>query len=71
MLSEGRYGVDNVFWLMEGVLRLALDRESYERAGIVGKPDGAKGKRGNRPRWRTYFCVISFPVELFSSCFEG
>ena len=28
-----------------------MDKESYERAGIVGKPDGVKGKRGTKPRW--------------------
>jgi hypothetical protein len=36
-----------------GILTLYLDKESYERAGLVGKPDGAKGKRGTRPRWGT------------------
>lgn len=34
-----------------GVLTLHLDKESYERAGIVGKPEGVKGKRGTKPRW--------------------
>lgn len=34
-------------------MTLYLDKESYERAGLVGKPDGAKGKRGTRPRWGT------------------
>ena len=28
-----------------------MDKESYERAGLVGKPDGVKGKRGTKPRW--------------------
>ncbi|TAQ88516.1 hypothetical protein B7494_g3154 [Chlorociboria aeruginascens] len=51
MLSEGRTGVDNVFSLKEGILKLHLDRENYERAGLVGKPDGVQGKRGTRPRW--------------------
>jgi len=37
-----------------GVLTLHLDKESYERAGIVGKPDGVKGKRGTKPRWGKY-----------------
>lgn len=30
---------------------MTLEKEAYERAGLVGKPDGAKGKRGTRPRW--------------------
>lgn len=51
MLSEGRVDVDNVYSLREGVLTLHLDKESYERAGIVGKPAGVKGKRGTKPRW--------------------
>jgi ribonucleases P/MRP protein subunit RPP40 len=28
-----------------------LDKETYERAGLVGKPHGAKGARGLQPRW--------------------
>lgn len=28
-----------------------LDKETYERAGLVGKPHGAKGNRGQKPRW--------------------
>ncbi|KAF4631130.1 hypothetical protein G7Y89_g7002 [Cudoniella acicularis] len=44
MLSEGISGVDNVYTLRE-------DKESYERAGLVGKPEGVKGKRGTKPRW--------------------
>lgn len=35
----------------KGILTLKLDKESYERAGLVGKPDGCKGKRGARSRW--------------------
>ncbi|KAB8291280.1 hypothetical protein EYC80_009966 [Monilinia laxa] len=51
MLSKGRIGVDNVFSLSEGILTLHLDKESYERSGLVGKPEGIKGKREHRPRW--------------------
>ena len=28
-----------------------LDKESYEKAGLVGKPQGPKGTRGTKPRW--------------------
>lgn len=28
-----------------------LDKETYERAGLVGQPYGAKGNRGLKPRW--------------------
>ncbi|KAG4443567.1 hypothetical protein IFR05_000944 [Cadophora sp. M221] len=51
MLSEGKSDIDNVYSLREGILTLHLDKESYERAGLVGKPDGVKGKRGTKPRW--------------------
>ncbi|CAL3963846.1 unnamed protein product [Diplocarpon coronariae] len=51
MLSEGRIDRDNVYYLRQGVLTLHLDKENYERAGLVGKPDGVKGKRGTKPRW--------------------
>ena len=34
-----------------GILTLHLDKESYERAGLVGKPEGLKGERGTKPRW--------------------
>ncbi|KAJ8061150.1 hypothetical protein OCU04_010225 [Sclerotinia nivalis] len=51
MLSKGRIGVDNVFSLCEGILTLHLDKESYECSGLVGKPEGVKGKREHRPRW--------------------
>ncbi|KAJ0268213.1 hypothetical protein COL940_013617 [Colletotrichum noveboracense] len=51
MLSEGKTTVDNVFSLREGLLTMYLDKESYERAGLVGKSHGVKGKRGLKPRW--------------------
>lgn len=31
-----------------------LDKETYERAGLAGKPHGVKGKRGLKPRWSLY-----------------
>lgn len=34
-----------------GELTMYLDRETYERAGLVGKPHGAKGARSGKPRW--------------------
>lgn len=53
MLSEGRRGIDNVFFLRSGSLTMLLDKETYERAGLVGRPHGVKGKRGSKPRWST------------------
>lgn len=37
-----------------GLLTLHLDKESFERAGLEGKPEGVKGKRGTKPRWSTF-----------------
>ncbi|EHA56964.1 hypothetical protein MGG_06856 [Pyricularia oryzae 70-15] len=51
MLSEGRPGQDNVFTIKDGKLTMFLDRETYERAGMVGITHGVKGERGLRPRW--------------------
>lgn len=59
MLSRGRNDVDNVFTLKEGQLTMYLDKETYERAGLVGKPYGAKGNRGLRPRWLVEFDLRS------------
>jgi ribonuclease P/MRP protein subunit RPP40 len=54
MLSEGTIGVDNVFVLKSGQLKLFLDKETYERAGLVGKPYSVKGKRGLKPKWSKF-----------------
>lgn len=51
MLSRGRTDLDNVITLKDGRLTMYLDKETYERAGLVGKPHGAKADRGLRPRW--------------------
>ncbi|KAI1804926.1 ribonuclease P 40kDa subunit-domain-containing protein [Daldinia bambusicola] len=42
-----------------GVLTMYLDKETYERAGLVGKPHGVKGKRGLKPRWIVQFDLRS------------
>ncbi|KAF2967912.1 hypothetical protein GQX73_g5672 [Xylaria multiplex] len=51
MLSEGKADIDNVFSIRDGKLAMYLDKETYERAGLVGKPHGVKGARGLQPRW--------------------
>ncbi|KAI1260608.1 ribonuclease P 40kDa subunit-domain-containing protein [Xylariaceae sp. FL1019] len=51
MLSEGRVNRDNVFSIKDGVLTMYVDKETYERAGLVGEPHGAKGARGRKPVW--------------------
>ncbi|KAJ3528176.1 hypothetical protein NM208_g10324 [Fusarium decemcellulare] len=54
MLSEGKTTAGTLFTLHEGILTIYFDKETYERAGLVGKPYGAKGGRGSRPRWVSY-----------------
>ncbi|KAL1599505.1 hypothetical protein SLS60_007308 [Paraconiothyrium brasiliense] len=51
MLSEGRPLVDNVFSLYDGKLRLELDRQTYERCGLQGKPIEDGGKKHQKNRW--------------------
>ncbi|KAF2808428.1 uncharacterized protein BDZ99DRAFT_371552, partial [Mytilinidion resinicola] len=51
MLSEGRPTVDNVFSLYEGILKLELDRPTYERCGLVGKPIEDGGKKHKKARY--------------------
>ncbi|KAH6880162.1 ribonuclease P 40kDa subunit [Thelonectria olida] len=59
MLSEGRTTTGTPFTLREGILSMYLDKETYERAGLVGKPYGAKGGRGLKPRWLVSFDLRS------------
>ncbi|KAF2717749.1 hypothetical protein K431DRAFT_232368 [Polychaeton citri CBS 116435] len=44
MLSEGRSGVDQVYSLRDGILRLELDRPTFERTGFEGNtiPNAAR-----------------------------
>ncbi|PGH27402.1 hypothetical protein AJ80_00880 [Polytolypa hystricis UAMH7299] len=51
MLSEGHSGVDNVFSLKDGVLRLELDKSTYEQAGLVGKPVRSGGRKHIKTRY--------------------
>jgi ribonucleases P/MRP protein subunit RPP40 len=44
-------GPEAITNMLTGKLTMYLEKESYERAGVVGQPHGVKGKRGLRPRW--------------------
>ncbi|KAK4233888.1 ribonuclease P 40kDa subunit-domain-containing protein [Achaetomium macrosporum] len=70
MLSEGRRGIDNVFALRSGTLTMFLDKEAYERAGLVGKPHGAKGKRGTKPRWIVEFDLTNKSMSPGKKAFD-
>ncbi|EFX00359.1 ribonuclease p protein subunit [Grosmannia clavigera kw1407] len=61
ILSQGYVNKDDVFAFRNGLLTMFLDRESYERTGLVGRPHGAKGGRGLRSRW-----VLEFDLKAAS-----
>ncbi|KAJ5840499.1 Ribonuclease P Rpp40 [Penicillium rubens] len=51
MISEGRSGSDNVFTLQDGVLRMELGKEIYERTGLTGKPCRSGGRKHAKERF--------------------
>ncbi|KAE8152143.1 ribonuclease P 40kDa subunit-domain-containing protein [Aspergillus avenaceus] len=51
MISEGRSGSDNVFTLKDGVLKLELSKEIYERTGLTGKPIRSGGRKHAKERF--------------------
>ncbi|KAA8909148.1 ribonuclease P 40kDa subunit-domain-containing protein [Sphaerosporella brunnea] len=55
LLSRGRLDVENIICLSDGVLRMNLDTETYERAGLQGQP--AKCGNGSGAMKRRRFVV--------------
>ncbi|KAL2001639.1 hypothetical protein VTN02DRAFT_1497 [Thermoascus thermophilus] len=51
LISEGRSGVDDVFSLHNGILRLELGKESFERTGLTGKPIRGGGRKHAKERY--------------------
>ncbi|KAM0702660.1 hypothetical protein Q7P35_010091 [Cladosporium inversicolor] len=51
MLSEGRSGTDNVLSLSDGVLRIEVDKPTYEKLGLEGRAVGGEGKKHVRARF--------------------
>jgi ribonuclease P/MRP protein subunit RPP40 len=51
MLSEGRPLVDNRFELYGGILRIEMDKQTYERCGLQGKPIEDGGRKHQKQRW--------------------
>ncbi|KAL4933916.1 ribonuclease P protein subunit p40 [Aspergillus undulatus] len=51
MLSQGRRGLDNTFMLHDGVLKLELGKEDYEKTGLTGKPIRTGGKKHAKERF--------------------
>jgi ribonuclease P/MRP protein subunit RPP40 len=59
MLSEGRPLVDNRFELYDGILRMELDRPTYERCGLQGTPIEDGGKKHKKQRW-----IVTYDLKL-------
>ncbi|KAL4787252.1 ribonuclease P 40kDa subunit-domain-containing protein [Aspergillus varians] len=51
MISEGRSGLDNIFTLRDGVLKLELGKEDYEKSGLTGKSVRTGGKKHTKERF--------------------
>ncbi|KAJ5730000.1 uncharacterized protein N7483_004508 [Penicillium malachiteum] len=51
MISEGRSGSDTVFSLRDGLLKIELGKEIYERTGLVGKPIRSGGRKHGKERF--------------------
>ncbi|KAN0069759.1 Ribonuclease P [Elaphomyces granulatus] len=51
MISEGRAGVDDVFSLQNGILKLELGKERYEKTGLTGKPVRSGGRKHVKERF--------------------
>ncbi|EAL89573.1 hypothetical protein AFUA_4G12200 [Aspergillus fumigatus Af293] len=51
MISEGRSGSDNIYTLKDGILRLELGKEVYERTGLTGKPIRSGGRKHAKERY--------------------
>ncbi|KAF4999695.1 hypothetical protein FGRMN_2260 [Fusarium graminum] len=45
-------------YIKKGILTMFVDKETFERAGLAGKPYGPKGGRSSKPRW-----VITFNLR--------
>ncbi|KAF2032578.1 hypothetical protein EK21DRAFT_109962 [Setomelanomma holmii] len=59
MLSEGRPLIDNRIELYNGVLRLELNRRTYERCSLQGVPIEDGGKKHQKQRW-----VVTYDLKL-------
>ena len=51
MLSEGRSGTDHVLSLMDGVLRIEVDRSTYQKLGLEGRAVGGEGSKHVKERF--------------------
>lgn len=54
MLSEGRAGVDNCYTLIDGILRLEVDKATFESIGLQGKVIPSDGRKHVAARYGLY-----------------
>ncbi|KAK5797765.1 hypothetical protein VI817_004056 [Penicillium citrinum] len=51
MISEGRSGSDTVFTLIDGICKIEMGKEIYERTGLSGKPVRSGGRKHGKERF--------------------
>lgn len=65
MLSEGRSGTDNVLSLSDGVLRIEVDKPTFEKLGLEGRPVGGEGKKHVKARFGKSISLLCLSVSLW------
>lgn len=63
ILSEGRSGTDNVLSLSDGVLRIEVDKPTYEKMGLEGKSVGGEGRKHVKARFGGLYLL---PIFVFN-----
>jgi ribonuclease P/MRP protein subunit RPP40 len=58
MLSEGRVGIDHIYSLAEGILRLEVDKATFERMGLEGKPISSEGRKHVKARFGMMYAIL-------------
>ncbi len=66
MLSEGRAGTDHMFSLVDGILRIEVDKATFERMGLEGKPIPTAGRKHVKIRYGE-FCSHLHSVSFADS----
>lgn len=57
MLSEGRRGIDTFFTLIDGILRLEVDKATFERLGLEGKVIPTPGRKHGKVRYGAFHLI--------------
>jgi len=66
MLSEGRSGTDNILSLSDGVLRIEVDKPTFEKLGLEGRAVGGEGKKHVKARFGKFIpglCLTESPAD--------